>query len=57
MYCAKVVDKKQEIIEQSVKAQVLSKYTAFVCSEQEMVDGKYQSSKDKGQLAVSINIE
>jgi hypothetical protein len=42
MYCAKVVDKKQEIIEQSVKAQVLSKYTAFVCSEQEMVDGKYQ---------------
>ncbi len=42
LYFVKEVDKKKEIIEQSVKHQILSKYTAFVCVEEELVDGKYQ---------------
>ncbi len=42
LYFVKEVDKRKEIIEQSVKHQILSKYTAFVCVEEELVDGKYQ---------------
>lgn len=42
MYYVKVVDKKQEAIMHSVKHQVLSEFTAFVCVNKELVDGKYQ---------------
>lgn len=31
MYYVKVTDKKQEAIQQSVKHQILSEYTAFIC--------------------------
>ena len=54
MYYVKVVDKKAEAIKESVKHQVLSEFTAFVCVEKELVDGKYQEVKDKGQLNVEI---
>lgn len=33
MYYVKVVDKKAEIIKESVKHQILSEFTAFVCVE------------------------
>ena len=42
MYYVKVVDKKKEAIDHSVKHQILSEYTAFICVNQEIVDGKYQ---------------
>ena len=54
MYYVKKVDKKAEIIKESVKHQILSQFTAFLCVEQELVDGKYQEVKDKGQLKVQI---
>ncbi len=42
MYYVKKTDKKANIIEQSVKHQILSEFTAFVCVEKQLVDGKYQ---------------
>lgn len=33
IYYVKKVDKKAEILRQSVEYQILSKYTAFVCAE------------------------
>jgi hypothetical protein len=38
----KVVDKKQEAIKHSVKHQILSEYTAFICVNKELIDGKYE---------------
>ncbi len=48
MYYVKVTDKKQEAIKQSVKHQILSEYTAFICVNKELVDGKFEEIKDKG---------
>jgi hypothetical protein len=42
MFYVKVVDKKKEAIDHSVKHQILSEYTAFICVNQELIDGKYQ---------------
>ena len=49
MYYVKNVDKKAEIIKESVTHQILSEFTAFICVEKELVDGQYQEMKDKGQ--------
>lgn len=54
MYYVKKVDKKAEIISESVRHQILSEFTAFICVEKELVDGQYQEVKDKGQLKVQI---
>ena len=54
MYYVKVTDKKQEAIQQSVKNQILSEYTAFICVNKELVDGKFEEIKDKGTEKVSI---
>lgn len=54
MYYVKVVDKKAEIIKQSVKHQILSEFTAFICVEKELIDGRYQQVKDKGQSKFEI---
>ena len=54
MYYVKVVDKKKEAIGQSVKHQILSEYTAFICVSKELVDGKYEEIKDKGTDKVKI---
>ena len=42
MYFAKVKDYKEEAIKYSVKNQVLSEYTAFICVGKQLVDGQYQ---------------
>jgi hypothetical protein len=42
MFYVKNVDKKAEIIKESVTNQILSEFTAFVCVEKELIDGKYQ---------------
>jgi hypothetical protein len=55
MYYVKKVDKKAEIIKQSVEHQILSEFTAFICVEKELVDGKYQEVKDQGQMKVIID--
>jgi hypothetical protein len=52
MYFVKVVDKKAEIIKESVKNQILSEFTAFICVEKELIDGQYQEIKDKGKEKV-----
>lgn len=41
MFYAKVLDKKGEIIKESVKHQILSVHTAFICVEKELIDGRY----------------
>ena len=48
MMYVKVKDYKQEAIKESVKHQVLSEYTAFLCIGKELVDGQYQEFVDKG---------
>jgi hypothetical protein len=40
----------------SIENQILSKYTAFVCEEKELIDGVYQEIKDKGQARIDIEI-
>jgi len=52
MFYVKTVDKKSEIIKESVKHQILSELTAFVCTETELLDGKYQQIKDTGKFKV-----
>lgn len=42
MYYVKVKDYKQEAVEYSVKHQVLSEYTAFICVGKKLVDGQFQ---------------
>lgn len=48
MLYVKVHDFKKEAIEYSVKHQVLSKFTAFLCVGRQLVDGKYQEFFNKG---------
>ena len=55
MYYVKKVDKKAEIISESIKHQILSEFTAFLCVEKELVDGKYQEVRDKGQVQVEVS--
>jgi hypothetical protein len=57
LYWVKVVNKKLAIVEASVRHQVLSKHTAFLCVEQELVDGKYHEIKGKEKMSVAINTE
>ena len=54
MMYVKVKDYKKEAITQSVRHQVLSEYTAFLCVGKELVDGKYQEYVDKGKEKVHI---
>lgn len=42
MYFGKVKDYKEEAINYSIKNQVLSEYTAFLCVGKELVDNQYQ---------------
>lgn len=54
MYYVKVVDKKKEAVEQSVKHQILSEYTAFICVNKELVDGRFEEVKDTGAIKVQV---
>jgi hypothetical protein len=54
MYYVKTVDKKEAAIKESVQHQILSEFTAFICVEKELVDGKFEEIKDKGQLRVEL---
>jgi hypothetical protein len=47
-------DKKSMIIKESVKHQILSEFTAFICVEKELVDGQYQEFKDKGKVKIPL---
>ncbi len=42
LYYVKVIDKKKLIIEESIKNQILSTFTAFICVGKDLVDGQYQ---------------
>lgn len=52
MFYVKVVDKKQEIVKESVRLQILSEFTAFLCVGKELLDGKYQEVQETGQVKV-----
>ena len=52
----KKVNKKQAVIDSSIKHQILSKFTAFICVEQELVDGKYEEIKSKEKLSVEMSV-
>lgn len=54
MYFVKNVDKKAKIIEESLKHQILSEFTAFVCIQKELIDGQYQELVDKGKQKMTI---
>lgn len=54
MYFVKVKDYKDEAIKYSVKHQVLSEFTAFLCIGKELVDGQYQEYINKGQQKIQI---
>lgn len=42
MYYVKKVDYKADAIRESVENQILSQFTAFLCVEKELVDGKFE---------------
>lgn len=54
IYFVKVKDYKEEAIKYSVKHQVLSEYTAFICVGKELVDGQYQEFKNKGTFEIHV---
>ena len=54
MFYVKVKDYKQEAIAESVKHQVLSEFTAFLCVQKKLIDGKYEEFIDKGVEKVKI---
>lgn len=54
MYFVKVKDFKKEAINYSVKHQVLSEFTAFICVGKELVDGQYQEFENKGVHKIHI---
>ena len=54
MFYVKKKDYKQDAIDQSVKQQVLSEFTAFVCVGKELADGKYQEFKGTGKEKIKI---
>jgi hypothetical protein len=41
-------------VKESVRNQILSEFTAFVCVEQELLDGKYSEIKNTGQISVLL---
>lgn len=54
IFYVKVKDFKKEAIDYSVKHQVLSEFTAFLCVGKQLVDGQYQEFKDKSVYEVRI---
>lgn len=54
LYYVKIANRKQQIVDLSIKHQILSHYTSFICVEKELVDGKYQEIKDKGQTKINV---
>lgn len=54
VYYVKKVDKKAEILKQSVEHQILSQFTAFVCVEKQLVDGKLQEVNETGKVKIVI---
>lgn len=54
MFYVKVKDYKQEAITESVKHQVLSEFTAFLCVQKKLIDGKYEEFAEKGVEKVQI---
>ena len=52
MLYVKVKDYKKEAIEYSVRHQVLSKFTSFLCIGKELVDGQYQEYQTLGTQKV-----
>lgn len=42
VYYVKITDWKEKIVELSTQHQILSKYTAFLCVEKELLDGRYE---------------
>lgn len=53
-YYVKKMDKRSEIVNLSIKHQILSTETAFLFVEKELIDGKYQEIKSTGQLKAEI---
>ena len=54
MFYVKVKDYKKEAIDYSVKHQVLSQYTSFLCIGKELIDGQFQEYVDKGVEDVTV---
>lgn len=54
VYYVKKVDHKAEILKQSVEHQILSQFTAFVCVEKQIVDGKLQEVNETGKVKVVV---
>jgi hypothetical protein len=48
MYFGKITDAKKEAIAYSLKHQILSEYTAFICVGKQLEDGKFQEFQSKG---------
>ena len=48
LFYAKKVDYKKEAIYYSVKHQILSQFTSFLCVGKELIDGEYQEYISKG---------
>lgn len=42
MHYAKTTDYKQEAVKYSIRNQILSEYTSFVCVGKQLIDGEYQ---------------
>lgn len=55
MMYVKVKDYKQEAIKESVKHQVISEYTAFLCVGKDLVDGQLQEFIDVGSQKVILS--
>lgn len=45
---------KERIIEESIKHQVLSSQTAFICVQKSIKDNEYQEFKDIGNLKIKF---
>lgn len=41
MNYAKVGDPKAEVVRESVRHQILSEHTAFICVEKQLIDGRF----------------
>ena len=54
VYYVKKVDKKAEILKKSVEHQILSQFTAFVCVEKQLIDGKLQEVNETGKVKIFI---
>jgi hypothetical protein len=48
MYFGKVTDFKKEAIAYSLRHQILSEYTAFVCVGKQLMDRQFQEFQSKG---------